>query len=143
MGLRGVALISLNDNWSAFGSRRERTSTADGPLPQQYLGKKAALLSTYQRVMEETKACRPDVTVSVRKTYVSAARKMQCAVIKASTRSRIDLDLRLREHGFGTRLVAVGSFDSSSTTHWVALHSPNDVDAQLTDWLRVSYRQAR
>ncbi len=83
------------------------------------------------------------MTVPIHQTCVIAARKTtHFAVPKASTQSRINFCLRLREQGFGKRLVAAGNFGGGCTTRKVALHSPDGVDAQLVDWLRESYRPA-
>ena len=88
-----------------------------------------------------------------RRTYVSFDRSRQFALVQASTRTLVDLGVRLRalqrSEGFpdGTlddatatdRLVAAGSFGSGNITHRVGLTAPGEVDAEVRGWLRAAY----
>jgi len=109
----------------------------------QYAGAKAALRPIHDRLVEAAQALGQDVRVEARQTYVSLARTRQFAVVAASTLTRLDLGLRLADAPAGSRLLPAGSFGSGNTTHKVALTTLTDVDADVLDWLRAAYEQAR
>lgn len=129
--------------WEADGGLAA-TLTRDpaGLVDAQYAGTKAALRPIHDRLVEVAQALGQDVRVEPRQTYVSLARTRQFAVIVASTRTRLDLGLRLDDTPAGGRLQPAGSFGSGNTTHKVALTTPTDVDTEVTDWLRAAYDQA-
>ena len=61
------------------------------------------------------------------------------ALIQASTRSRVDLGLRLPGTAAAGRLQEAGSFGSGSTSHRVALSSVEEVDQEIEGWIRQAY----
>jgi hypothetical protein len=104
----------------------------------QYAGAKAALRPIYERVAEVI-ASFEDVEVGPRGTYVSFGRPKQFALVQPSTKTRVDVGLRLPGVEATERLADAGSFGSGNITHKVALAAPEDVDAELEGWLRVAY----
>lgn len=72
-------------------------------------------------------------------TYVSFGRPRQFAFVQPSTRTRVDVGLRLPGAAPTERLAEAGSFGSGNITHRVALGAPEDVDAELEGWLRDAY----
>ena len=80
-----------------------------------------------------------DVEVGPRGTYVSFGRPKQFALVQPSTKTRVDVGLRLPGLAATERLLEAGSFGSGNITHRVALFSPDDVDAELEGWLREAY----
>ena len=107
-------------------------------IDRQYAGPKAALRPIYERVAEAI-AEFEDVEVGPRGTYVSFGRPKQFALVKASTKTRVDVGLRLPGVPFSARLADAGSFGSGNITHRVGLEAVEDVDAELEGWLRVAY----
>jgi predicted transport protein len=119
----------------------------------QYAGAKEALRPIYEAVLTAVTALGDDVAVSPRKTYVSFDRARQFALVQASTRTRVDLGVRLddatatcrqgiprRDGGPGAdRLAVAGSFGSGNITHRVGLTAPGEVDAEVRGWLRAAY----
>ena len=84
-----------------------------------------------------------DVEVGPRGTYVSFGRPKQFALVQPSTKTRVDVGLRLpgvAPRPSGSR--DAGSFGSGNITHRVALGAPEDVDAELEGWLRDAYDAA-
>lgn len=81
-----------------------------------------------------------EVTVQARKSYVSLVTPRRTfAQVKASTRSRVDLGLRLdgqRPHG---RLQPAGSLGNGACTVRIGLNSVADVDDEVQVWLRQAY----
>ena len=107
-------------------------------IDSQYAGPKAALRPIYERVAEVI-ADFEDVEVGPRGTYVSFGRPKQFALVKASTRTRVDVGLRLPGEAATGRLLDAGSFGSGNITHRVGLEAVEEVDAELEGWLRAAY----
>jgi hypothetical protein len=108
-------------------------------IDRQYAGAKAALRPVYERAATVIAGLGDDVAEGLRGTYVSYGRPKQFALVQASTRTRVDVGLRLPGVAPTERLLEAGSFGSGSITHRVALAGPEDVDAELEGWLRAAY----
>jgi hypothetical protein len=108
-------------------------------VDRQYAGAKAALRPVYERVAELAAGLGDDVEPGPRGTYVSFGRPRQFAIVQPSTRTRVDLGLRLPGVAPTARLLDAGSFGSGSITHRVALATPEEVDGELAAWLRAAY----
>lgn len=112
-------------------------------LEAQYAGAKAALRPIHDRLIELARGLGVDVRIEARQTYVSLARIHQFAVIQPSTRTRVDLGLKLGDTPATDRLQPAGSFGSGNTSHRVALTSPADVDAEVLGWLQDAYSRIK
>jgi hypothetical protein len=111
----------------------------DELLERQYAGAKAALRPVYERVAAVIEGLGDDVVRGLRGTYVSYGRPKQFALVQPSTRTRVDLGLRLPGAQATARLLEAGSFGSGSISHRVALAAPEDVDPEVEGWLRDAY----
>lgn len=81
-----------------------------------------------------------DVTIQARKTYVSLVTPRRTfARIQPTTKSRVDIALRLEGYKPGERLQL--SKIHETTPLQVRLASADDVDSELLDWLREAYNQ--
>ncbi len=81
-----------------------------------------------------------DVTIQARKTYVSLmTARRTFARVQATTKQRVDLGLRLEGQKSGGRLQP--SRIHASTPLQVSLTTPDDVDAEVLDWLQKAYDQ--
>lgn len=138
-GMRAVALVSINDVWSALRFRPSETASAGEMIEAQYAGPKASLRPIYDRVVSVVQGFGSDVEIAPRKSYVAFIRGKQFAVIRASTNTRVDIGLKLRGKAAAGRLEAAGNFGSGSITHKVALTRPDDVDEELMGWLHEAY----
>ena len=79
-------------------------------------------------------------TVQARKTLVSVATPRRVfAVVQATTKSRVDLGLRLDHQRPGGRLLAAR--DIGAATVRIALTRPEDVDSVVLGWLRQAYHE--
>jgi Family of unknown function (DUF5990)/Domain of unknown function (DUF5655) len=79
-------------------------------------------------------------TVEGRRTLVSLVSPRRVfAVVKATTRSRVDLGLRLEGVAPTGRLQAARNLGGGGATVRIALSSPDDVDADVIGWLRRAY----
>ncbi len=80
------------------------------------------------------------VTVQARKTCVSLSTPRRVfAIVQPTTKSRVDLGLRLEHEGPGGRLLAAR--DLGAATVRIPLTRPGDVDADVLGWLRRAYQE--
>jgi hypothetical protein len=80
------------------------------------------------------------VAVQSRKTLVSLSTPRRVfAVVQPTTRSRVDLGLRLEHERPGGRLLAAR--DLGATTVRIPLTRPGEVDAEVVGWLRRAYQE--
>ena len=81
-----------------------------------------------------------DVTIQARKTYISLVTPRRTfARIQPTTKSRVDLALRLKGHTPGGRLQP--SKIHETTPFQISLASVDDVDSEVLNWLREAYNQ--
>jgi hypothetical protein len=79
-------------------------------------------------------------TVQARKTLISLLTPRRTfAVIQATTKSRVDLGLRLDHESPGGRLLPAR--DLGAATVRIPLTRPEDVDADVLGWLRRAYQE--
>jgi Domain of unknown function (DUF5655) len=111
---------------------------AEELIVAQYSGR-PQLRSVLDAVLAALPALGP-VTVQARKTLVSLSTPRRVfAVVQATTRSGVDLGLRLNLHRPGGRLLAVR--DLGAATVRIPLTRPEDVDAEVAGWLRRAYAE--
>lgn len=118
-------------------------SSPDELRDAQYAGAKAALRPIYDRVAELAQALGPDAVLDPRKTFVSLRRTQQFGLVQATTRSRVDLGLKLRGVEPSGRLEAAPGFGSGNITHRIGLSAVEDVDTEVAEWLRRAYTGVR
>ncbi|NNC35525.1 MAG: DUF4287 domain-containing protein [Croceitalea sp.] len=106
----------------------------------QYQGKEN-LLPIYEKLLAEIHQFGDDVIITPKKTTVSVIRKRQFVLIKPATKTRIDLGLKLNNKAFQGRLENSGPF-GTMCTHRVQLHTVEDVDDQLVNWMQEAYHQS-
>jgi hypothetical protein len=115
----------------------------DDLLGAQYAGAKASLRPVYDRLAKVAQGLGKDVMIAPRKSQVTFARDVTFAVVRAATKDRIDLALRLAGLKPTARLVANPKSTGSDPTHVVALRSPNEVDAEIVKWLELAYLRSK
>jgi len=114
------------------------STTADGLVDAQYEGRKAGLRPVYERLVAAASAFGDDVEVSPKKTGVSLRRAKQFALIEAPSAARISVGINLRGVAPTERLRSA----TGMCTHRVDVASVDEVDAELTGWLRDAYDRA-
>ena len=113
-------------------------ATADELIEAQYADRDT-LKPIYDAVIKVASRV-GDVTLQARKTYVSLLTPRRTfARVQPTTRTRVDLGLRLEEQKPGGRL-------SPSSLHetmrfQIGLTSPRDVDDEVRAWLRRAYQE--
>ncbi|HYO55390.1 DUF5655 domain-containing protein [Archangium sp.] len=118
------------------------TKSPESLVDAQYAGPKAELRPIYEKLLEAAKKLGKDVRVEPCTGYVPLIRENQFAVIRASTKTRVDLGLALGETEPEGKLEA-GKVQGTSEriTHRIALQSPKDVDAEVVRWLKRAYAE--
>jgi predicted transport protein len=94
------------------------------------------------RLMSVIEELGEDVIVEPRQTYVAFSRGRQFALLQPSTATRLDVGLVLPDAADTARLRPAGSFGSGRITHRVSLAHEDELDAELTAWLRAAYAVA-
>jgi hypothetical protein len=121
-----------------FGYPDFMLATADELIDAQYADRptlRPVLDEVLLRAMEAG-----DVDVQARKTWVSLVTpKRTFALVRATTRDRVDVGLRLPGAEPGGRLLAARGLGNDYINVRVALHSTNDVDAPFASWLQQAY----
>jgi hypothetical protein len=116
-----------------------KPAPADGDLVNaQYSGAKADLRPIYDALIEVVTGFGDDVELSPKKAYVSLRRNKQFAIVQPSTKTRVDVGINLKGQEPTGRLEASGSFNSM-VTHRVRVTGVEQVDDELTGWLKAAY----
>ncbi|WP_299314696.1 DUF4287 domain-containing protein [uncultured Aquimarina sp.] len=119
---------------------KESNETLDDLVTNQYKGKES-LLPIYQKLLTVVNSFGADVINTPKKTSVSIIRKKQFALIKPATKTRIDLGLKLKDASTTDRLLDSGPF-GTMCTHRVQLTSIDQIDSELTEWLKEAYKKS-
>jgi len=113
---------------------------SDDPVAAQYRGKEA-LKPVYEALIKLVQGFGDDVGIAPKKAYVSLRRAKQFALLQPSTKSRLDVGIKLKDVEPAGRLEASGSFNAM-VTHRVRTSSLDDIDADLKAWLKAAYDAA-
>jgi hypothetical protein len=84
-----------------------------------------------------------DVAADSQPTHVAFSRGRQFAMLQPSTPTRLDVGLVLPDAQETERLRPAGSFGSERITHLVSLAHEDEIDGELTGWLRAAYDGAK
>lgn len=117
------------------------SSDSETLIENQYKGKEA-LRPIYALLHEKIIQLGKDVEIAAKKAAVSYRVKRQFALVQPSTKTRIDLGLKLNDEPFSGRLETSGPF-GSMCTHRVQLTDVSQVDEQVLAWLKQAYEQAK
>ena len=114
------------------------TTDADELIDGQYADR-AQLRPVLDAVLAVLPALGP-VTVQARKTIVSlVCPRRTFAVVQATTRTRVDLGLRLENTAPGGRLQVARNMGGATVR--IALAGPGDVDDEVRHWMRRAYEE--
>ena len=114
----------------------------DGDLvTAQYAGGKEHLKAIYDALVDHISEFGDDIEWAPKKANVSVRRKRQFALIQPSTKTRMDLGLKLPGVDLAGRLEGSGPF-GTMCTHRVRLETVTDVDSEVLGWIRQAYEMA-
>ncbi|MBS3994108.1 MAG: DUF4287 domain-containing protein [Bacteroidetes bacterium] len=126
-------------NTIALLAKQDDTKTVD-LVAEQYTGKEN-LIPIYNKLLDVVNGFGADVVATPKKQNVSVIRKRQFALIQPSTKTRIDLGLKLKDSPFTNRLENSGPF-GTMCSHRVRIESLTDIDTELIGWLQKAYQQS-
>ncbi len=111
----------------------------DALLDAMYAGEKAALRPLYNELVKAARKLGSDVDLTVCKTYVGIRHGRQFAIIKPTTRARVDLGLVLPGAKAGGRLLNAGSIGNDRMTHRIEIATKKVIDAEVIRWLKAAF----
>ncbi len=118
----------------------DQPATGDELIETQYSGAKSGLRPIYEAIVSATRALGEDVEFAPKKAYVSLRRNKQFGLVQPSTRTRVDLGLKLKGVEPQGRLEASGSFNAM-VSHRVRLQNLDEMDDEVVAWLKAAYEQ--
>lgn len=116
---------------------KEESKTGEDLVANQYKGKED-LFPIYEELISLVKTLGDDVTITPKKGSVSVIRKRQFLLIKPATKTRIDLGFKLKDYPLTERLENSGPF-GTMCTHRVRLSKREEIDEELSSWIREAY----
>jgi hypothetical protein len=124
--------------FETFGYPEYLQKEADTLIDEQYADR-PQIRPIFDRVLEALPTIGA-VEIQARKTYVALlSPKRTFASIQPTTKTRVDIGLRLDGVAPEGRLEIAKSIGQSSMTHKIALSTPGDVDDDAMGWLRLAY----
>jgi len=105
-------------------------------LDDIYSGAKSDLRPIHDKIMAAVETFGP-FEIAPKKGYVSLRRKKQFAMIGPSTNTRVDVGLNMKGLSGPARLRAMPA--GGMCQYQVRLTTPQEVDAELMEWLRQAY----
>lgn len=114
---------------------------ADDLVNAQYSKGKEHLRPFYEELLKRAISFGEDVEVAPKKSAVSLRRKRQFALIQPSTKSRIDLGLKLDNAELSGRLETSGPFGTMCTNR-IQITEESGVDDEVLRWMKQAYEQA-
>lgn len=139
-GITGYAQMLLV--WERFGYPDFMTATSADLIDAQYADR-PGLRPILAALIDVARGFGPDVDVQARKGFVTLVARRTFAVIRATTRARVDLGLRLAGAApDGRRLLPPGSGLGAATVR-VAVAGRADLDQEILDLLREAYKENR
>jgi hypothetical protein len=119
----------------------EEYDNPDALVEAMYAGPKAGLRPIHDELVKLARKLGKDVVVTPCKTYVSLRRKKQFAIVKPTTRTRVDLGFTLSDVKPQGRLEAVRKAEGDRLSHVIKIESPKDIDDEVKRWLSKAYEQ--
>jgi Domain of unknown function (DUF5655) len=135
-GVKGYAQSLLV--MEQFGYPDFVLATADQLIQQQYADR-PQLLPIYKAIIKATEAV-GEVTIQARKTFVSLLTPRRTfARVQPTTKTRVDLGLRLDNVKPAGRLQS--SKIHETMRYQISLTAADEVDSEVSDWLRKAYAE--
>ena len=129
-------MVSLKARGTDAGS----AESGDQLITDQYKGKEN-LKPVYDKIIAEISKFGKDIEIAPKKAAVSLRRKRQFALVQPTTKTRVDLGLKLKNKEVSGRLGNSGPF-GTMCTHRVKIEDPSGVDKEVVSWLKEAYEKA-
>ncbi len=129
-------LVSMKARSSDAGS----AENSDQLIVDQYKGKEN-LKPIYKKLLQEISKLGKDIEIAPKKAAVSFRRKRQFALVQPTTKTRIDLGLKLNDVKNIGKLEGSGPF-GTMCTHRIKIEDLNDIDKEVLSWIKEAYEMA-
>lgn len=117
-------------------------AAAERYVAEMFAGPRAGLKPLYEELLALGLGLGPDVQACPCQTIVPLYRKHVFAQIKPATRTRIDLGFALGGRRAEGRLISTGGYEKKDRiTHRIPIESAEDIDQEVTRWMRVAYEE--
>lgn len=120
---------------------KEENVEPDDLVVNQYKGKES-LKPIYEKVIAVVVKFGSDVEVVPKKTSVSLKTKRQFALVQPSTKTRVDLGIKIKDKPPKGRLETSGPF-GTMCTHRVQLTDAAQVDEEVIVYLKEAYDKSK
>lgn len=110
-------------------------------IATQYKGKEA-LFAIYEKLIAEIKEFGSDIEIVPKKSSVSLITKKQFALIQPSTKTRVDLGIKIKDKEPKGRLENSGPF-GAMCTHRVQITDVSQVDEEVMSYLKEAYEKSK
>ncbi|MFD1151435.1 DUF5655 domain-containing protein [Saccharothrix hoggarensis] len=121
-----------------FGYPDFMTASSDELVDAQYADR-PEMRPILDRLLAEAALLGP-MHVQARKTYVAlVSPRRTFAIVKATTRDRVDLGLRLAGHAPAGRLEPARALGNDTITVRIGIGSADAIDDDTVEWLRQAY----
>jgi len=115
-------------------------AAALGYVEAMFAGGKAGLRPVYEQLLDAGLGLGSDVRACPCKTFVPLYRTHVFAQLKATTRTRFDLGLALKDTAASGRLLSTGGYEKKDRiSHRIPLASVAEIDDEVMSWLRRAY----
>ncbi len=133
---------SFTHGFANFVAHKARESDAasfseEDLITNQYKGKEA-LFPIYERILAEVQKFGDDIEVAPKKAAISLRTNKQFALVQPTTKTRVDLGLKIKGKEPEGRLESSGPF-GSMCTHRVQLTNVSDIDTEVIAYLKEAY----
>lgn len=129
-------LVALKAKESDAGS----ATNTDDLITRQYQGKES-LKAFYDKLMEAIQTFGKDIEIAPKNTYVSLRRKKQFAILNPATKTRFEIGINLKGQEAAGKLEA--EKPNAMCSHKINLTHINDIDAEVLDWIKTAYENAK
>ena len=116
-------------------------STVDEAVDNYFSGGKAVWRATFDDLLEKVQQFGSDIKIAPTKTYLSLVRSGKKFAIVSASAKGFDVGIKLKGAPFEGRFAESGNWNNM-VTHRVRIEKPDQVDAELLNWLRQAYDKA-
>ncbi len=128
-------IVHLSKEDSSINSENK-----DSLIQAQYNGKED-LKPIYEKLIKEVYKFGKDVELAPKKAYVSLRRQKQFALIQPSTKTRVDIGIKLKGVEPSGVAEKAGSWNSM-VTHRIKISNLKEVNKEVINWLKEAYKNA-
>jgi hypothetical protein len=119
-----------------------RNAAPEDKTAQLFNGSKAHWRKTYDGLVERISGFGPDVSASAGQTYINLQREgKKFGIVQPST-ERLDIGIKLKGTAINDRFEAAGLWNNM-VTHRVRITQPEQIDAEVIDWLKNAYQACK